>query len=75
MSDLPEDPHIQLDKAKARVDKAFEEVREASLKYTLGEMSDEEFTPFLLEHYKAQMEMAELVAYWPYVPVIYKKGL
>lgn len=75
MSDTTEDPHIQLDKAKARVDKAFEEVRKASLRYCLGEMSDEEFMPFLLEHYKAQMEMEELVAYWPYVPVIYKKGL
>lgn len=71
---MTEKHHIQLDKAKARMRKAFEEVREASLKYSLGKISDEQFSCFLLEHYRAQMEMAELVAYWPYVPVVYKSG-
>ena len=63
--------HVQYEKARYRMQKAYEEVKKSSLKHSLGEISDEQLSVFLLEHYKAQMEMAEFVAYWPMTPIIY----
>jgi IS1 family transposase len=45
--------------------KARDELQKAAVRYSLGEISDEQFQAFLLEHYKAQMEMSKLVEHWP----------
>lgn len=55
-------------KARKRRQKAKEEVQKAAVGYSLGELTDEQFQAFLLEHYKAQMEMSQLMSYWPWSP-------
>lgn len=54
-----------IEKARERMVKARDEVRKAAVRYSLGEISDEQFQAFLLEHYKAQMEMSNVVSMWP----------
>lgn len=51
--------------ARERMTKARDELQKAAVRYSLGGITDEEFQEFLLEHYKAQMEMSKLVEHWP----------
>ena len=44
---------------------ARDELQKAAVRYSLGEISDEEFQEYLLKHYKAQQEVTDLVTRWP----------
>lgn len=45
--------------------KARNELQKAAVRHSLGEISDEEFQEYLLDHYKAQQEVTDLVTRWP----------